>query len=641
MRRINGLLALRVALAGSMLGSPPPAQTSATPRYPLDPLTVEEMQSAVASLRAAGKVGPQTRFGMMALAEPSKTEVHAQVASGMLHRIARIVLYDWQAETPAEATVDLTSGALVSWRKLAERSPPFASLLVARLAEALRKDPRWLKALSRRGVTDPSLARPEPRLSEGDTLTLTAAGRMVSLDGFSLPQAPPDQYIQDLDVDVNLTTATVTRFVDSASTRQLRPSAHRHLPRGLALPLTPVRTISIRAGEVRWHAWRLRLGVDPRRGLELFDVAWDDGVRRPVLYRASISELMATYGDPVFNSYYPFDEGAYGLGNYGVSPMAIPQDAPPDARFIDAVLHDDRGTPRRVPRAVAIYERPGDVLWRHAGAACLGRRLVITSHATIGPYDYVFNWLFSRDGTIEVEVLLTGVMNLMPQPGTTDSLGPGLTTAREVEDHQRAPLHQHFLSYRLDFDIASDARDQVIEVDAEPASAETMSNPKGEWFVAREHQLLSELQARRQTSPGTSRFWRVVAAADSTRAGSHGYALVPGDNAMPLQTAAARPRRKAGFLSSQLWVTPYAAGEMHAAGDYPYLDGYDEGLPRWTRADRSVTNADLVLWYTLGITHTPRPEDYPIMPSRRAGFRLVPSGFFERNPAYGAHVACR
>jgi primary-amine oxidase len=616
------------------------AQMSTAPHHPLDPLTVEEMQAAVASLRAAGKVGPQTRFGTMVLVEPNKDDVRKQFASGVFRRVARIVLYDWQTDTPAEATVDLTSGTLVSWHELAARSPPFASLLEARLSEALRGDPRWREALRRRGVTDPSLAHPEPHLNEGDTVSRTAAGRMVSLDGFSLPQAPPYQYIQDLDVEINLTTATVTRFADSASTRRLHASAYHEPVRRLSRPRTPSRTITIRAGEVRWHAWRLRLGIDPRRGLELFDVAWDDGVRRSVLYRATISELMATYGDPVFDSYYPFDEGAYGLGSYGASPMMVPEDAPSDAHFIDAVLHDDRGTPRRVPHAAAIYERGGDVLWRHADAACLGAQLVVASHATIGPYDYVFNWVFGQDGTILVEVLLTGVMNTMLQPNRPDSLDPGLTTAREVEDHQRAPLHQHFFSYRLDFDIGSDARDQVTEVDAEPAAAESVANPKGEWFVTREHRLLSELQARRQTSPATSRFWRVVPAADTNGAG-HGYALVPGDNTVPLQTASARPRRKAGFLSSQLWVTPYAPGEMNAAGDYPYLNGDNVGLPRWTQADRSVTNADVVLWYSLGITHTPRPEDYPIMPIRRAGFRLMPSGFFERNPAYGAHAACR
>ncbi|HEX3197182.1 MAG TPA: hypothetical protein VHR39_06445 [Propionibacteriaceae bacterium] len=640
MRRTDCLPAHRVVLAVSMLWSPLLAQVAVPPHHPLDPLSVEEMRSAVSSLRAARKVGPQTRFGLIALAEPSKAEVHEQAAPGVLHRVAKIVLYDWQTETPAEATVDLSSGALISWHELAPRSPPFASLLVARLNEALRQDPRWARALRRRGIMDSSLAQPEPSLREGDTLRRTAAGRTVSLDGFSLPAAPPYQYVTDLDVEVNLTAAKVTRFVDSASTPLHIPILPRSV-RTTSLSRISGRTLTISAGEIRWHAWRLRLGVDPRRGLELFDVAWSDGVRRSVLYRASISELIATYGDPVYGSYYPFDEGGSGLGNSGATSMVVPQDVARDAYFVDAVLHDDHGTPRRVPRAAAVYERSGGFLWWHANAACVGTQLVIASHATMGNYDYVFNWIFSRDGSIEVEVLLSGAMNLMLQPGTRDSLGPGLSTAREVEDHQRAPIHQHFVSYRLDFDISSDARDQVIEIEAEPASTTVVANPKGEWFVARELRLLSELQARRQTRPASSRFWQVFAAADTARADKHGYALVPGDNTVALQADTARPRRKAGFLSYQLWVTPYAPGEMHAAGDYPSLDGYDDGLPRWTQNDRSVTNTDVVVWYTLGLTHIPRREDYPLMPSRRAGFRLVPSGFFERNPTYGAHAACR
>jgi primary-amine oxidase len=40
-----------------------------------------------------------------------------------------------------------------------------------------------------------------------------------------------------------------------------------------------------------------------------------------------------------------------------------------------------------------------------------------------------------------------------------------------------------------------------------------------------------------------------------------------------------------------------------------------------------------VLWYTIGVTHNPRPEDWPIMPVHEAGFSLRPFGFFDRNPA--------
>jgi primary-amine oxidase len=33
------------------------------------------------------------------------------------------------------------------------------------------------------------------------------------------------------------------------------------------------------------------------------------------------------------------------------------------------------------------------------------------------------------------------------------------------------------------------------------------------------------------------------------------------------------------------------------------------------------------------VTHAPRPEDWPVMPTVRTGFRLLPHGFFTRNPA--------
>ena len=40
-----------------------------------------------------------------------------------------------------------------------------------------------------------------------------------------------------------------------------------------------------------------------------------------------------------------------------------------------------------------------------------------------------------------------------------------------------------------------------------------------------------------------------------------------------------------------------------------------------------------MVWHTFGVTHVPRPEDWPVMPVEYAGFHLVPVGFFDRNPA--------
>jgi primary-amine oxidase len=111
-----------------------------------------------------------------------------------------------------------------------------------------------------------------------------------------------------------------------------------------------------------------------------------------------------------------------------------------------------------------------------------------------------------------------------------------------------------------------------------------------------------------------------------------GYELVPGSNADPFAAEGSPVRRRAGFLDAAVWATAYADSERYAAGDYPNQSVGGDGLPRWSASNRALTGTDIVLWYTLGVTHNPRPEDWPVMPVHEAGFRLVPVGFFERNP---------
>ena len=92
--------------------------------------------------------------------------------------------------------------------------------------------------------------------------------------------------------------------------------------------------------------------------------------------------------------------------------------------------------------------------------------------------------------------------------------------------------------------------------------------------------------------------------------------------------------RRAGFARHNLWVTPYAPDEHYAgAGPFTNLHPGGVGLSTYTEADRSIEDTDVVVWHTLGVTHVPRPEDWPIMPVEYAGFTLVPLGFFDRNPA--------
>lgn len=66
---------------------------------------------------------------------------------------------------------------------------------------------------------------------------------------------------------------------------------------------------------------------------------------------------------------------------------------------------------------------------------------------------------------------------------------------------------------------------------------------------------------------------------------------------------------------------------------YPNQSRGGDGLPSWTSRDRPVRDTDIVVWYTLGMYHVVRAEDWPVLPTTWRGFELRPFDFFDRNPA--------
>ena len=195
-----------------------------------------------------------------------------------------------------------------------------------------------------------------------------------------------------------------------------------------------------------------------------------------------------------------------------------------------------------------------------------------------------------------------------------------------------APNHQHFFNVRLDFDLDG-AANSVYEfnVKGEPKSD---TNSYGNAFYAQPTLFKTEREARRRLKLETGRHWKIVNDHIKNEVGdSVGYKFIPGDNCLPYAAATASWRKRAGFVNHHVWVTPYQADEKFAAGNYPNQHKGGDGLVKWTQKNRSVADTDVVFWYTMGHTHLPRTEDYPVMPAAYIGFLLKPAGFFTSNPA--------
>src|SRR5262249_21803616 len=177
------------------------------------------------------------------------------------------------------------------------------------------------------------------------------------------------------------------------------------------------------------------------------------------------------------------------------------------------------------------------------------------------------------------------------------------------------------------------ARNSVQELNVMPAPP-GKDNPTGNAFLVERRLLRTEREAARDLDVASHRTWKVFNPNRKTKLGHFpGYTLQPAASTGPYAPASSSLRKRAGFLDHAIWLTRAHPGERHPAGPYPGQEAGGDGLPRWTRANRSLVNEDVVMWYTFGLTHIARPEEWPVMPTARTGFRLLPDGFFERNPA--------
>ncbi len=394
---------------------------------------------------------------------------------------------------------------------------------------------------------------------------------------------------------------------------------------------------------IDWQKWKLHFRIDPRLGLVVSTVAYDDGgSHRSVLYQGSLSELFVPYMDPhpgwYFRTY--MDAGEYGIGK--LTAELIPEvDCPAGARFFDATFADDYGYPYTAERRACLFERfAGDIAWRHFESetgeteARARTDLVLRSISTIGSYDYVFDWVFRQDGSLRVDVGATGVPQVKAVAArNTNEVDEGdLAFGRMVAEQTVAVNHDHFLSFRLDLDVDG-PENTFLHERLRPARLDGPT-PRVSAWVLDSQPLATEQTARLRIDIENPALWRVVNPGTRGPVGHPtGFQLKPGANAVSLLSSDDYPQRRAGFTDFHLWVTQYDPRERYAAGLYPNQSRGEDGLPSWTSADRSIEDTDIVLWYTMGLHHVVRAEDWPVMPTTWGGFELRPFDFFERNPA--------
>jgi primary-amine oxidase len=665
MKNVSTILSTLLALVMSVA-------VQAAANHPLEPLSPGEFKKTYQILRAhfaatGGLPADPLLFPIVALNEPRKAAVQAWPQGDDIAREARAHVMHYPSNRLWVAIVDLDRERVSSVQLQARGTQAIvtADEFVA-ADEIVHAYAPWKAAMRKRGLDPdnvyvdvwapgdlPMPAEVAAALPDGQKtriLRAIAFDRAAPLEPFdpSTPQNPYARPVEGVVVTIDMNQRRAIHMVDSVLAKVSTDTGNARVRRAAlkALRATEPKgsNITLSGRRVTWQNWSFYAVLSPREGLVLYDVKFSDAGRvRPVAYRLSLSEVYVPYGVADNNWVFKtaFDVGEYNLATYAQT-LEVNRDVPENAQFIDAVLSTDTGpAPGNAtgtldyPATIALYERDGGILWTRTDPSNyirdtrFARELVVTWNAWIGNYIYGFDWVFKMDGTIEVRVNANGALQnrgYLGEEATSPAVG--------VDDKGTkvsAPGHQHFWNFRLDLDV--DGNDnEVFQVNVGYTPVAGFKNA----FAARETRVTGE--SFEDVNPQTSRSWHIRSASRKNALGeSTAYELVPGETAVPYSADDFPPLARAQFAKHPVWFTRYRDGELYAAGDFPNQGSAGAGLPAFIAARQSFgSGSDLVVWYTAGFTHIPRPEDYPVMTQEVVGFKLVPHGFFARNPALDA-----
>jgi primary-amine oxidase len=668
---IGALAALAVAFGAA------PALAAAM--HPLDPLDADELATIATVLKRSGRFSADTNFAWIALQEPAKQLVQDFKPGADVPRRATLDAIDYAQKKAFAVVVDVKTRELVSVTELVGLQPGLTDRDTDIAKDILDADPRVKAALVARGLdiretVSESIGVQYAPLGHDPDL-VQQGGRLMraffASDQNAINEFSP--FLDGLSAVIDVYAKQVIRLDDVAGApkiavphdifdRKVRGPA----PAGAVRELRSRdsrRSFSVERNVIRWRNWQLRYGFNLREGLVLYQVGFEDqGRRRSILYRASVSEIVTAYGDAsdLWSWLELFDEGVFGLGASAVA-VEPGREVPANASLRDPLLPDaaQPHLAQRMPRRIYVYERDaGNLMYYRQGDLTFharARELVIGFQASFGNYVYGLNWVFRPDGSFRFEAELGGEVVTkfvrVPKCEVCDAIaaGPGPNgesrTVTSSGDDSYGTLvlpglvaanHQHWFNLRLDFDVdgtANAVRENNLEHAASPPHG---GGGEGRGFTASHTVFGRASDAKRDMNDATARTWTIYNPAAASREGrAPAYTIAPMENAMTIFPSS-RQQGAPGFTAHHLWVTPYRPEQLFAAGSYPnqVRRGYADTLDRY--ADQApIYDRDVVVWYSLGMTHFPRVEDYPVMPSARMAVTFQPDGFFARNPAVG------
>lgn len=343
----------------------------------------------------------------------------------------------------------------------------------------------------------------------------------------------------------------------------------------------------------RWDmCWEHRA----REGVVLHHIHYTpkNGTRRMVLYQAALAQIHVPYDD---NGARYHDISDYGLGNNYLLNLSAQEC--PGGQLLS--YSGKNIICKQVSARDDAYSVDNDRLQ--------GDALSLFSVSAIGAYNYIPEWRFLDDGSIEPGVGATGALQRF---GASAVAQHGWL----LDTNKVGIAHLHNFFWKLDFDLGGTGTDDAVEEINYSQSGGKTSHTNTRFTT----------EAARTLDPAQLRSWRVV---DTN--------LKNGKN-LPMSYEIQLPESGQGdvgpstepFTHYDFYVTKQKSCELFASHN-PTTNACADNLSAFANGE-SLSGQDIVVWPSATFYHMPRAEDAPRMDAHWTRIRVIPRDWHDKNP---------
>ncbi|CAK5268221.1 unnamed protein product [Mycena citricolor] len=381
---------------------------------------------------------------------------------------------------------------------------------------------------------------------------------------------------------------------------------------------------------VSWMSWSFYLSFARDMGMSLWNINFR-GER--IIYEIAPQEALAVYsGSDPHQASTVFLDGGFGMGT-ATRALFKGYDCPYDALYLPAITHAESGTVIRQD-AICVFERDSNKpISRHTGylkdemGATKGYELVVRTISTVGNYDYLFDYTFQLDGSIELRVSASGYLQGAWWAESEHDYGT------RIRDTYMGSLHDHVINYKVDFDIAGTANSfMAISLENEVTSFPWFEE---DWGAVNQQKIVRKYVANESDAlldyPHNleGAFLIVNKEAHNRWGNPRGYVVHPGVSAIHMTNLDnKRTEHNVNFAKQQFAVSVRKETEPSASSLW------NINLPGKPPVDffkffdgESLDQKDLTTWINLGMHHIPRAEDSPMTLTNLATSSVLLSPF--------------